>query len=452
MDGTDELSLALRVEGALAGLIIGEALGAPLHSLKAGHILQIAGAVEDYVDAEAVFAQRPGRWMPAGLHGAAGQLALMMTEALFIGDDPAAEFGSLIERALEAVDATPWGLLRDPSPELKAALRSLSRAEPPSTAQAPEAVAAVALAPIALQAAVRSSELDMEMALRAVAMLSGNGEAQAAAVAFAQCLLLGLHGDLDQDPGLMAALRDLRDLAASIESRLALEDGVTSSLVGILPGLLKERNDDLARRSIAAEASRHSPDHALSDPQQPFAPANVAWAMYLALRERKFDQPVAAAIQGGKETNTVAALCGCLAGARLGARTIPPAWRKGCLAAELADSRVRALLEDNPSIIYEIDLFELEEQWARLQREGRASRLRAAEDARARRDERQARKKPAQKTPPSPPPSTYARPGREFMPPPDPQDPEEARKRKAQRAKKRIGWKEDRKKDRRSRE
>ena len=97
-----------------------------------------------------------------------------------------------------------------------------------------------------------------------------------------------------------------------------------------------------ARRGICAEARRHDPEANADDPQAPNAAANLAWALYLALREPRLNRPLADALNAGRETNAIAALVGAVAGARLGSEAISKPWRESLLAREFIERRVAA--------------------------------------------------------------------------------------------------------------
>ena len=57
--------------GCLLGLTVGDAMGAPVEGLKAGHIQQLTGGVEGYLDPVKLFPERPARWGPDHFSAAA---------------------------------------------------------------------------------------------------------------------------------------------------------------------------------------------------------------------------------------------------------------------------------------------------------------------------------------------------------------------------------------------
>jgi len=72
-----------RIRGVLWGLAAGDALGAPLEGLKEGHIRQLFGTVQTYVDLLPALPEKPWRWRRPGLHTDDTQQALLLVEALF---------------------------------------------------------------------------------------------------------------------------------------------------------------------------------------------------------------------------------------------------------------------------------------------------------------------------------------------------------------------------------
>ncbi|MCX7011281.1 MAG: ADP-ribosylglycohydrolase family protein [Candidatus Sumerlaeota bacterium] len=446
------LPFAERARGCLLGFAIGDALGAPLHGLKSGRVHQVYGRVEDYVDADLAHAKKPGRWTPRGLHSAPTQLALALGDALLVGDDPAAEFRLILLRLAGDADS-PYGSLRALSAPLRLALRALR--DPQQTGipePASDPTMAVCFAALGLHHAAAEAGDLIAQAASLASLFSGDIRTIASAAAVAESVRRALLGEWNACDAAMAAVRSLADWTRDAETRLAEERpqlfGVSemarrhavSDMLAVVPAALREHNDDLARRSVAAEAARHEPPAPIDDPQAPFAPANVAWAVFLAVRERAFDRAVCDALAGGRETSAIAALAGAILGARLGGEAIPVEWRHGLLARAFIERRAAAYAERNPAILYEDDLALAEAEWARAESEGRRQRFAArAKDEEQREERRKAKKKPAAAPPAALiPPSTYARPGRTLV---EAADPEEARRQKALRGRKWIAWK-----------
>jgi ADP-ribosyl-[dinitrogen reductase] hydrolase len=461
MTRDDDPAFLDRAAGCLMGLAVGDAMGAPLRGMKAAHVAQVYGPVEGYVDADLAHAKKPARWTPQGLHGAHTQLALALGDALLAGDDPAEGFKKNLLR-LAGQGEGPYGLLRGLGPDMRAAIRLLREGQGQRPPSALDASAAARVAPLAI---VRSGATGTDLAPEAAALASlttSDPGAIAASAVMARAVLAALRGDLDSPDVALRAVEGLVDWARETEDRL-LEGELgkemldperaeapesrhaVSETLATVPALLREGNDDMARRSIAAEASRHGPQRQIDDPQAPYAPANVAWAVYLALRERRFDRPVTEAAAGGREAGAMAAMVGALAGARLGLGAVPDPWRSGLLARNLVEGRATAYAEGDSSVIYAEDLAASEEGWTGLEIEGRRERFSALAEREKRRQERHGpRKKAGKPSPPSPPPSTYARSSRPGYD--DEPDPEQARKNKALRGRKRIAWKDGRRK------
>lgn len=440
------ISLTDRLQGCLTGLLIGDVMGAPFRHMKDGYIRQVVGTLQDMPDPDVIHASKPGKWLPGGMHTAPSQLAFLLCNGLFVSGEINEVFLSMIQRALTEIPERT-GLLREVSPELR---RSLLGIEPEKGDPKPgEATAAIALVPMAMMEVASPSLLTMDDKKDCAKLLTPDKVANASALLFVETVKYALTGELDEPAILEKGLAKLHQFSLHVEGALEETNRVTSDLIQIIPGLLKEGNDAIARQSIVSEVGRHFPEHPITDPQIACAPANIAWAIYLSLKQRRFDQPVLDAVQGGRETSEMAALCGALSGARLGTQAIPAEWRKKCLASDLAATYATAIEHNDPSLIYEFDLFGLEAEWARQLVDGRAQRFKRIEDIEKKRTEKQDKKKPKM-APNSLPPTTYAR--RAQPPLPDTEvyvDPEEEKRMKLLRSKKRIQWKDERRKDRR---
>jgi ADP-ribosylglycohydrolase len=442
-----------RILGCLLGMATGDALGAPLQGMKGGRVEQLLGRVEDYVDADAAHPDKPGRWTPKGLHTANTQFALALGDALLlVGQDAREEFIENIER-LASRGEGPYGALRGLSADLRAAIGCLRESSKPPRSLSPGPAAWIA--PLGIFAFSHVEQIDPALLAGSLAgVVTGDIRTISAAAVCAEAVRRCLAGECDAADCGGEAAEGLSGWAHGAEERLSAqgfdcgEDSeaglhAVSQTLSVIAPSLRENNDDLARRSILAEASRHSSERLSDDVQAPFAPANVAWALYLALKQRRFDVPVEHALSGGRCASDIAAVIGAIQGARLGAGAIPSPWSSGLLARDLIAGRAAAYFEGDIAAIYENDLCRAEAAWSQMESEGRARRFAAVQESQKKRDERKQGKK---KTPsaPAPPPTTYARvdlPAFDNAP-----DPEKARKDKAQRGRKRIDWKEDRRK------
>ncbi len=449
----EEILPGERILGCLLGMATGDALGAPLEGMKSGRVEQLLGRVDDYVDADAAHPGKPGRWTPTGLHTANTQLALALGDALLLtGEESRDEFVENIER-LASRGEGPYGALRGLSSDLRAAIGRLRESESPPRSLAPGPVSWIV--PLGIFASTQSEEIDLASLAGSLAGVATSDIRTAASAAVcAEALRRCLAGEWDASDGGVDAAASLTDWAKGAEDRL-LENGfrsgddeaadsvdAVSQTLSVVAPSLKEGNDDLARRSILAEASRHSSERLSADVQAPFAPANIAWALYLALKQRRFDAPVEQALSGGRSASEIAAVIGAIQGARLGPSAIPAPWLSGLIARDLVVHRATAYFEGDIAAIYENDLCQAESAWTRMESEGRAGRFATIQETQKKRDERKQSKKP--RTLAARPPTTYAR---ADLPAFDPgPDPEEARKKRAQRGRKRIDWKEDRRK------
>jgi len=345
-------------------------------------------------------------------------------------------------------------------PDLRAALRGWLEGEPPPQIVRPMGPSALGwMAPLAIRLAAEGADMDFGEALALLRPAAGDPLALACALAFGEALRRALGGQWDDWTNPRQPVAELAEWTRALAPRIApgladrlapdAEAACRAAAETLLAtaGLLAEGNAEIAAASIAAEASRGGAERAIKEPQAPHPAANLAWAVYLAARDRRTDRAMSDALGGGREAPSIAAMTGALAGAMRGAEALPAAWRRGLLASALIERRAEALASGNPAAIYEDDLAAAEAEWTRIETQGRARRFEEMQAKAARREERHGTAK-AGKTAPGPaaPPSTYAR-----ADPPvfDQPDPEQARREKARRGKKRIEWKEQRRASRR---
>ena len=124
-----ELSRAERFHGCLLGLAVGDALGAPLRGMKSGHVRQVHGQIDDYVDAALAWEGKPHRWSLCGLYTSNTQRALAVAD--IVARDGRCDARMLADVFVEMADAhvegSACGCHRRVSRDFQAALGPVCR-------------------------------------------------------------------------------------------------------------------------------------------------------------------------------------------------------------------------------------------------------------------------------------------------------------------------------------
>jgi ADP-ribosylglycohydrolase len=196
-----DISIADRITGSLLGLAVGDALGAPLESLKDGHILQLfGGEVNDYADSFAAFPDRPGKWRLKGLYTDDTQQALAVAEILAVHGrmDLRALADLYIRLADEGPAEAPFGAHRGVGHIFRRAVGALRETENPLAAGQPSAGngAAMRVAPVGLFYADDQEAL-ARAAIEVSLMTHHDPRGVAAALAVARAVAWFVQGNAD---------------------------------------------------------------------------------------------------------------------------------------------------------------------------------------------------------------------------------------------------------------
>lgn len=281
-----------RVEGALVGLVVGDALGVPV----------------EFKD-RAVLARDPVTGMrgygthgqPPGTFSDDGSLALASAESLLEGYDPVAMMG----RFLAWHDQGTWGAhgeVFDIGMTTKAALRRFARGEPPerwgSDSERENGNGSLMrILPVALAAAGEGPEVVIERCSAASALTHAHPRSRLC------CALYGLVA-----AGILAGGTVSASLAkASATLAPAVPEAERRILADLLSGAVLHRTMDEIRSTGYVV---HTLEAAL-------------WCMSRCLG---FERCVLEAVNLGDDTDTVGAVTGGLAGLFYGLDAIPRAW------------------------------------------------------------------------------------------------------------------------------
>lgn len=460
------------------GLAVGDALGAPLEGLKAGHIAQLLGEAQHYADSTALFPDRPGKWRLPGLYTDDTQQALAIAEVLAVYGEMDVE--ALREIYLRLANEGPpraaLGAHRGTGSGFRRALETMRQEDDPRRCGQPSAGngAAMRIAPVGLYYAERPEEA-VRQALRASLLTHadprGLGAAAAMAAGVARCLTTDSP---DKPEAMLAIARELLGLARRAEDLLVEEfaealDGdilaahlhTFSDCLGILESLVREGNDELAEKTILKQANEAGAQGRIAHTHHGFAPASVVMALYRALSAADFLNGLLGAVNAGGDADTVGAMTGALLGARFGIDAIPEAWRRGLANADQVALRGRAMHEKQVDWAAWADLVATEREWTEREMQwlARAASTHGKEIDRRRQEKarRAARKEQRQGHEDlgfAPPPEVWLR-NRDKAGEDDfddlPRDPIEAARERALRGRKRVAWKEERRRKQRHR-
>lgn len=482
-------------KGCLWGLLIGSALGAPLKGLKSAHIDQRAGTVSGYVDWARFWPDNPARWRRPGLHTADAQEALLFLEVLLtrqagkmVDDNASAAphpltlallegFLQLAQETREPVRAFPGGF-RQAGPSLRRSLTAIVEAPRPIAGEkiwsyhrpSAGAGAAARVALLGLWKSRGSDEVLLRLAIESALLTHGDPRAVAAAIAilFGVRQLAELPARNQPDPreflqrlieklraGEQFLLSEYSD-ALDPERNRAGDRDISESL-GVVASLAREKKDDLAYRTLITQVRNYSPDQPIARPNHAFSPLAIPMAFYHALRAESFQSGLETIINQGGDCDTLGTLVGALLGARFGESGIPAGWIEELVARRLLEQRAEALVCGHCGGAWD-DLLESERRWTAEEEAGRAALFLACRKE-LEREERRKRARQSRRTSPTSKAPAVPQ-GLPFAPPPelwlrdkapDPAGPKQPLQRPAGGAKKRIPWKEERRRERRKR-
>jgi ADP-ribosylglycohydrolase len=298
-----------RAHGALAGLALGDALGMPTQSMSRVAIAARYGPVTTLFDAAADQPVAPG--MPAGSVTDDTEQAVMLARLIVEGDghvDPLGFAGALERWEADMVRRGSADLL---GPSTKRALRRLRAGEPPEEAGRDGTTngAAMRVAPVGVAVPASRPDALLDLVVEASRVTHNTSIGIAAAAAVAAAVSAGIDG---------AALPDALDAAehaADAGSRRA-----RWSAGGNVAARLRWARGWVRGMDDAALAD------ALTDVVGTSVAAQESVVAALALAEARGDDPLAALTTAaglGGDTDTVAAMCGAVLGARHGTSGLP---------------------------------------------------------------------------------------------------------------------------------
>ncbi len=448
-----------RFQAAFLGAAVGDALAAPAQGRKPGWIVQKFGVISDFLDPDVAFADQPRKRRHAGACSLPAQQMLLAAESLLLasGFDLAD-----LARTLLSASGSEGGdvaFLRGHDPALKLALGKAPESADPLDWGAPHP--GMSAWPRVLPAALFFRDQPPVLTTAAIesVLVTHNDPrsvAGAAALAFVVASMAchpGLIQDYRQFIRLLA--RDVRKAEEHYQDYYGrhIPAGLPSCVLyavsdalQILPACLTEKDRDLVMRTLIQEADRFAPPHPVNHANQDFAVSGILFLLHTALSAPDFGRGLLGVINEGREASLMGCLAGFLLGLRFGMDAIPEEWISGLLNAEQYALRGREFSEGCPDWSLREDLVSIEMRLTRAERAEHADSL----EEKKRVEEKRSRKRENHIKKTSPAPNVPSQEEALFAPPPelflndDYPDPIKAKRDKALRGRRRIDWKEDR--------
>ncbi|MDX2035817.1 MAG: ADP-ribosylglycohydrolase family protein [Isosphaeraceae bacterium] len=325
-----QLNRSDRIRGAMLGLAVGDALGAPLEGLSAQQIRVHYQLVTDYVDGAKAWRRKPYRWRMPGLYTDDTQQALAICEVLVETGRVDVDRLAAIYVELATPDHGYAGAHRGVGRSFKAVLGELKKNVPPLRAGQDSAGigAAMRIAPVGLYFV---DDLDglFEAVMAAGLMTHRDIRSLAGACAVALGVRRMLLGE-PRDPSF--ALRLAADVAKA-EDRIVNEyDGLVdfasthkrsmSCSIAHVESLL-DLSRDKALCAIAEQANRHGAEPICRKPTMGFPPACIPACIYHLLTSENFEESIIDLVNLGGDADSTGAILGAMSGAHFGLEAIP---------------------------------------------------------------------------------------------------------------------------------
>lgn len=339
-----------RVRGALLGLAVGDALGAPLEGLSPQQIRAHYGTVADYVDGAKAWKKKPFRWRLPGLYTDDTQQALALTDVLLAEGRVDADRLAATYVELATPDLGYAGAHRGVGKSFRLVLADLIRGVSPRLTGQPSVGigAAMRIAPVGLYFADDPEGL-YDAVVEASLMTHRDVRSLAGALTVALAVSRLARGE---EPGPSFVLRLAGDVARA-EDRLAAGAPAPVASLGAHRKSLStaiahvESILDLSREraltALVEQANRHGPDAPVRRATQGFPPSCIPTCLYLLLTTDSFEEAIVDVVNLGGDADSAGAILGALAGAARGVDAIPGRWLDGLENFDGIDARARAL-------------------------------------------------------------------------------------------------------------
>jgi len=442
----------------LPAAILADTIGYPINGVRAGHVKELLGDFAGVPKGGNLFPDRPERYREGGLHSALGQKLLAIASAFEPDEMQRSPVGLAGARLLDLAgdgEGDPHGALRHAGRPMLAAVRSWRESFPWDGEdflhgkRGSKGVSGTPAGLVVVAAGCPASDASLPDLVR---LTHGRFLPLAGAYAVARLteLLLESEGGkrLDSSAILDALVSDLRLEEAALIDRFGavwseadweVPSAKLSDALEPLVSLLREENDKLAVNSLLGGIERFGPDCAVTHVAHGFIPVSLPWAIYRALGTQSPASVIESTALEGGEACAIGALIAGLLAARYGAEHFPAEWFADVRADGIAREAARHAAG-------------WPDRWLAAEKAWSAHESAAREKlVKARGPAPPPKKKSGGAPPPKPGLALPPQDPESFAPPPavwlrriDPDDPLQKHKLKESRGKKRIGWKEDR--------
>jgi ADP-ribosyl-[dinitrogen reductase] hydrolase len=355
-----------RVAGCLHGLLIGDALGCPVEGWTAAEIRAEFGRLDQMVELSGQ------RWRPRGLHSDDGQQALAVLDA--ICRDPEQPERPFSELLVALRDAAPqrsgrFGLHRGVGRNFRHTVRSMQAVglSDPYAHATPSAGngAAMRIPPAALW--WRDDERTRN---RRVVQLSAvtHSDLRGITAALALAIAVG-HGLADRPPPVLsirfAESVAEAELGAAKQLGIPHDDRFSKLLMALVEDRRRNYNFSNVLDGIRDRAQTQGGADQTVEATSGFALCSVLTALAIVDCHPRFEEALVTAVNLGGDTDTVGAMVGALAGARMGLLEIPTPWLDDLRATGTLMERIERVVAHDVGECWP-DLVTLERQWDAL--------------------------------------------------------------------------------------
>jgi len=328
-----------KFRGAMAGLALGDALGAPLEGMKSGHIKDAFGYVTGFVDTQAVWRNKPYRYRAPGIYTDDTQQALCLSESLVrCFGYQAKDFAKTLLSLWQTFPETKSGAFRGIGPTFFKVMEQLAEGAEPDKTGLPSAGigAAMRVAPVGLY-----FYDDHQRLLKAAIEQSLLTHKDPRALALAACLAYALARAVSGGWQTLKPKERAEDLVcfagnaekiieqeyiAALPSRVFDFFGLFYRSIEPLPHWMGMEHE-LVFRQIVNLANQAFPSEKITSPSQNFALAAGVTALFLGTAGKDFMGGTLEAVNLGRDADSIAAMTGALLGARFGESSIPHDWK-----------------------------------------------------------------------------------------------------------------------------
>jgi ADP-ribosyl-[dinitrogen reductase] hydrolase len=325
-----------RAAGALVGMAVGEALGAPLEGLTTEEVLDKVGRVEGYVEAKRVQPYGRAGYFQVGVYEDETQLALLAAEVMVRGGGfSPQQYRDKIEELGQPIDGNAFGCFRRARRNFRVAVKKMLKGAPWTETGVNTAGSGAASRGVPIGVFFRDDRAAMvKAAVEAALVTHKDVRALASAAAMAAAVAANLkttHDKIDAAEwcaGVAGATREAEDYVAAhfpelVSGARAGALHQLSDAIAALPGLIKLDIESAFAKIIAFASPKGS--RPITSAVRGFALTGVVTSFWFVLTGLDvFDATVCDAVSEGGSSDTVGALTGALLGALHGVSMIPP--------------------------------------------------------------------------------------------------------------------------------